>query len=340
MYSFKNDYSEGAHPRLLQALIDSNLEQLDGYGEDRYSKLAKGLIRDQIGMSDSHIYFISGGTHANLTIIASMLMPYESVISAHSGHINVFEAGAVELCGHKINTIPGFQGKIVPSDIQSILDVHENSPHMVKPKMVYISNSTEMGTIYSKNELENLFRYCKEKDLFLFLDGARLGSALCSHASDVSLADIARNTDIFYIGGTKNGALLGEAIVINNEELKIEFNYHLKQRGGLMAKGRVMGVQFYELFRDGLFYELATHANQMAKKMADHFQTMGYQFLAEPQSNQLFPILPQTLIQKLSQNYLFFTIRKIDESHSAIRLVTSWATSESAVDRFIKDLEL
>lgn len=338
MYSFKNDYSEGCHPRILEKLLATNLGQQDGYGEDAYSSEAKECIKKKIENPNAEIHFVSGGTQANFIVIASALRPHESVICANTGHINVHEAGAVEATGHKMHAVESNDGKLKVEDIQAILDEHTTVPHMVKPRMVYISNATEIGTIYVKSELENLSFYCKKNDLYLFLDGARLGSALCAENNDVTLADLSRLTDVFYIGGTKNGALLGEAIVIINPELTKVLGYHLKQRGALMAKGRILGVQFLELFKDDLFFELANHANSMAMKLSRAIKSNGYSFLTESTSNQIFPILPNSLISELSKKYGFYIWKKIDENTSAIRLVTSWATDEKMVEQFITEL--
>lgn len=334
-YSFKNDYGEGCHPDIINALSNTNLETQDGYGCDKYSKRAKELIKEHLGTPDSDMHFVSGGTQANMIVISSILRPYESVISAVSGHINIHEAGAIEAVGHKINTVSCGEGKLSVKDIETILSQHEEAPHVVKPKMVYISNSTELGTIYKMDELIKLSNFCKKNDLYLYMDGARLGSALCSKDNDISLENLAKLLDIFYIGGTKNGALLGEAIVINNDELKKDFSYNLKQKGALMSKGRVLGLQFATLFENNLFFDLATHANLMAQKIAKTIQKCGFDFLCKPQTNQIFPILPNMLIKKLEKEYSFYVWEKINEDFSAIRIVTSWATKENDVDKFI-----
>ncbi len=337
LYSFKNDYSEGCHPDLLKALSQNNDTQQVGYGEDYYSLEAAKVIREKCGNEDLAVHFVSGGTQANLIIIAAALMPYESVISATSGHIHVHETGAVEATGHKIQTVTTEDGKLRPANIQSILDKFEDE-HTVKPRLVYISNSTEIGSVYNKKEISDLYNFCKSNSLLLFLDGARLGSALTSTSNDLSLADIAALTDVFYIGGTKNGALFGEAIVIKNLELKSHFRFHLKQRGALLAKGRALGIQFHELFKNDLFFELAHHANQMAMKLTAAISAHSYTFLTDPVSNQIFPILPNSLIQELNRSFEFYIWKKINEQHSAIRLVTSWATKEEAVDAFISQI--
>jgi len=337
-YNFKNDYSEGAHPRILQALGKTNLIQEEGYGQDNYCFEAIKVIRQKIENPNADIHFVSGGTQANLIVIASILKPYESVIATASGHIAVHEAGAIEATGHKVNIVETKNGKLNPQNIESVINLHEDE-HMVKPKLVFISNSTETGNIYYKKELEELSSFCKQNNLFLYLDGARLGSALTSEQNDLTLSELSKYLDIFYIGGTKNGALLGEAIVINNEQLKENFRFHLKQKGALLAKGRILGIQFLELFKDDLFFELGKHANSMAAKISKGIEKLNYEFLTKPVSNQIFPILPDKLIEKLSKKYEFYVWSKVNDHNSAIRLVTSWATKEEIVDRFISDIE-
>ncbi len=337
IWNFRNDYSEGCHPDLLDALIRANEGQQESYGDDDYSLQAGSLIRQAVGNPEADVYFVSGGTQANLIIIGSALRPHESVISASTGHIHVHEAGAVETTGHKINTIENPDGKVLIEDIQAVLDEHITIPHMVKPKMVYISNSTEIGTIYTREDLRKLSAYCGERGLYLFCDGARLGSALCAENNDLTLEYLAELTDIFYIGGTKNGAMMAEAIVITNDALKQDFGYFVKQRGGLLAKGRFLGFQFLELFKNGLFFDLARHANAMAMKLAAAIEKLGCSFLTPSTTNQIFPILPTPVIDNLSANYGFYVWKKINAEVSAIRLVTSWATPEMMVDRFIAD---
>jgi len=337
-YSFKNDYSEGAHEQILNALSSINLNQDEGYGKDKYCKEAINLIRKKIQNPKADIHFVFGGTQANLIVISSILKPYESVIAATTGHIAVHEAGAIESTGHKINTIEAKDGKLKVEDIESVLNFHTDE-HMVKPKAIFISNSTEIGSIYSKKELEEISKFCRKNKLYLYLDGARLGSALTSEKNDLTISEIAKLVDVFYIGGTKNGALFGEAIVILNDELKENFRFYLKQKGALLAKGRILGVQFLELFKDDLFFDLAKHANKMASKLARGIKKQNYDFLTEPVSNQIFPILPNNLIEKLNQKYGFYIWCKVDDKNSAIRLVTSWATKEEYVNQFIEDLK-
>lgn len=336
MYSFKNDYSEGAHPQILQALADTNLVQEEGYGEDRYSLNAAELIKQRIGR-EVDIHFIPGGTQTNFTAISAFLRPHEAVISAGTGHICVHETGAVEATGHKIVTVKAEDGKVKASAVREALDFHTDE-HMVRPKLVYISNSTEIGSIYTRLELEDLSRICRENNLYLYMDGARLGSALTSDENDLSLADIAGLVDAFYIGGTKNGALIGEALVICRDELKADFRFYMKQRGAMLAKGRLIGIQFLELFRDELFFDLAKSANRMAEILREGICTAGFGFLTHSPSNQLFPILPNQLIAELEKKYSFYVWSRVDADTAAIRLVTSWATPEEAVREFAQDI--
>jgi threonine aldolase len=337
--SFKNDYSEGCHPRILEALTNTNLEQQNGYGLDDYCVSASNLIRDKCNSPLSKVHFVSGGTQANLLVIAAALKPFESVIAATTGHIYTNEAGAIEATGHKVNTIATEDGKLTVDHITAILDGHQNTPHVVKPKMVYISNATEIGTIYSKDELKSLYNYCNANALYLFMDGARLGSGLMASTSDLSLADVAKYTDVFWLGGTKNGALIGEAIVINNADLQSDFEFHLKQKGAMLSKGRLLGIQFNELLKDDLFFDLAQHANLQATKLKEALVAKGFPFFSETHTNQLFPILPNSTLEKLSENFDFHIWKKMDESTSAIRLITSWATTDIQVQSFVEALK-
>ena len=338
-YSFKNDYSEGCHPRILEALVKYNLVQQNGYGLDDYSQNAAKLILQKINNPKAKVHFVSGGTQANLIVISAFLRPHESVVAAETGHIFTNETGAIEATGHKVHGVETADGKLKPDDIQKILNLHTNIPHQVKQKMVYISNSTEVGTIYSKVELQNLYEFCQEKNLYLFLDGARLGHALTAEPNDLTLEDIAKYTDAFYLGGTKNGALIGEAIVICNENLQDEFGFHLKQKGAMLAKGRLLGIQFQELLKDDLYFELAKSANQKAMEIKRAFEEKGCSFLSETFTNQIFPILTQNQISQLSQNFDFYVWKKIDEEKSAVRLITSWATTDAIVADFINEIK-
>ena len=338
-YSFKNDYAEGAHPRVLETLIQSNLIQQNGYGLDDYSESGEIIIKQKINNPKAKVFLVSGGTQANLIVISAFLRPHESVVSAATGHIFTNESGAIEATGHKVHAIETSTGKITPGDIQKIVDVHQNKPHQVKQKMVYISNSTEVGTIYSKKELVDLYQFCQENNLYLFVDGARLGHALTAETNDLTLEDFGKYTDAFYLGGTKNGALIGEAIIINNESLQEEFGFHLKQKGAMLAKGRLLGIQFQELLKDDLYFDLARHANQEAMKIKEAFKEIGCEFLSETFTNQIFPILNLSQIEKLSVNFDFYVWKKLTEEKSAVRLITSWATSNDIIEKFITEIK-
>lgn len=319
--------------------MEHNLQQEAGYGEDSFTRQAVAVLKQKLGREDLDIHLFAGGTQTNLTTISALLRPHEAVISASTGHICVHETGAIEATGHKIIAVESADGKLRPVDIRRVLDEHGDDEHMVKPKLVYVSNSTEIGTVYSKEELTGLSDFCRVHDLLLFMDGARLGSALCSPVNDLEFSDLPALVDAFYIGGTKNGALIGEALVLCREELKAEFRYIIKQKGALLAKGRLLGIQFRELFRDELFFELARHANKMAAMLTTGISQLGGHFLTDSPSNQIFPILPNGVIHELETKYAFYRWAPVDEEHSAIRLVTSWATPEAAVNGFLTDLQ-
>ena len=337
MYSFNNDYSEIAHPKIIELLYKYQAEQNIGYGLDYHSKQAKELIKKHFTM-DVEIHFLIGGTSANKIVIDHLLRPYEAVIAVDSGHINTNETGAIEASGHKIITTTGIDGKITASEIKEIVARHQ-SEHMVIPKLVYISNSTEVGTIYSKEELTNIWKVCQELNLYLFLDGARLGAALTSKDNDLTLDDIARLTDVFYIGGTKNGAMLGEAVVITNPKLRPNFRHSVKRNGGLLAKGFLTGIQFEALFTDNLFFDLATHANQAAQILTEGLKKSNINFTSPPQTILLCVALDNVVICKLQEKYLFEVWMK-NEKDSIIRLVTSWATDYKKCQEFIEDLHM
>ncbi|MBL1220960.1 aminotransferase class V-fold PLP-dependent enzyme [Chryseobacterium sp. L7] len=339
-FSFRNDYSEGCHPNILQALVKYNLDQQAGYGEDEYSLQAKKLIKEKIKNPESEVYLVSGGTQANLIVISSILRPYQCAISAAPGHILNNETGAIEATGHKILSIETEDGKLRPSDIIPVLEGHSNVPHQVMPKLVYISNSTELGTVYLADELKELSDFCRQKGLYLFMDGARLGHGLTSEISDLTLEKVAELTDIFYLGGTKNGALIGEAIVINNKDLQPDFAFNIKQKGALLAKGRLLGIQFMELMTNDLYFELARHANIQAMKIKNAMKERGVQFLSDTYTNQIFPIISNELIEILSEKFEFYVWKKMDEKSSAIRLITSWNTGDEAVNNFIYTIKM
>lgn len=336
-FSFLDDYSELGHPNIIDAMREAALESNATYGLDKYSHSAKRMIREQIGM-DADIHFVAGGTLANLLCLGAILRPYESIISCDSGHINVHEAGAIEATGHKINAVKNSNGKLCVQDIKAVLDEHQPD-HCALPRCVFISQATELGSLYSKEELFSISDFCHQKGLYLYLDGARLGSALTAQNNDISLEDIAKSVDVFYIGGTKNGAPLGEAVVIPNDRLKENFRYSMKQRGAMLAKGSVLGVIFATLFKDGLYWDLAKHANIMAQHLVEHLREAGISFKATPQTNQIFPILPEKTVSKLEEKFLFYRWEKAPNDQTVIRLVTSWATrpeSVSALGQFLR----
>lgn len=333
-YRFFNDYSEGAHPRILELMAASNLDQEEGYGNDSLSRQAEARIRQLMDCPTVAVHFVSGGTQANRIALAALLKPYESVVAAETAHISVHEAGAIESTGHKVNTVRTTDGKLTPAQVQSVIDQHTDE-HMVKPKVVFVSNSTEVGTVYSRAELAALSQLCRQKGLYLYLDGARLGSALTCRGSDLSLAEVGRLVDVFYIGGTKNGALLGEAIVLCRPELQPDYRFHVKQHGGLLAKGRLLGVQFLGLFTDDLFFDLARHANLMAERLSQGLADQGFGFLTPAATNQIFPIFPMGLIEALQKDYGFYVWAPADAGHGVVRLVTSWATPPAKVDEFL-----
>jgi threonine aldolase len=342
MIYFNNDYCEGAHPKVLEKLIATNLEQTVGYGEDPYCFKAAQMIKEKCRRSDVEVHFLVGGTQTNLTLISAVLRPHQGVVTANTGHINVHESGAIESTGHKVLALPSLDGKLTAAQIQQVYDDHyhdENYEHTVQPKLVYISNPTEIGTIYSQAELTALHETCRNNDLILYLDGARLGYALCAQDNDLDLPAIAQLCDAFYIGATKIGALFGEALVICNQRLKTDFRYIIKQKGGMLAKGRLLGVQFIALFEDDLYFDMASHANQMAMLIKAACSQKGYGFLIPSTTNQQFPILPNEVLEKLKEDYVFSFWQEIDDHTSAVRFCTSWATQLNNVQQLIADIE-
>lgn len=338
MISFKNDYSEGALPEILQALCDTNLEQTVGYGCDDYCKAAQESIRTAIGKPDASVHFLVGGTQTNQTCICAFLRPHEAVIGVETAHINVHETGAIEATGHKVLTTPGDNGKITADGIRAIVARHTDE-HMVKPKMVYLSDSTELGTIYTRQELTEISSCCKELGLYLYLDGARLGSALTASGNNLTLPDLAALTDAFSIGGTKNGALFGEAVVLLHPNLKDEFRYLIKQHGGMLAKGRLLGLQFLTLFTNDLFFSAAAHANAMAMQIRQGFTDCGVSFLTDSVTNQQFPILFEDEIAQLEKNFLFERSQSMDDTSTAVRFCTSWATKEEHIQLLLEAIQ-
>lgn len=341
MIHFNCDYSEGAHPLILEKLAQTNLEQLPGYGQDTYCQQAAARIKQLCLAPEAEVHFFAGGTQTNLTVLAALLRPYQCVISTDLGHINVHEAGAIETTGHRIQTVPHQQGKLTAEQVAQVCKAHwqdDNPEFAPQPKVVYISFSTELGTLYSKQELHALRRVCDEHNLFLFMDGARLGYGLAAPGNDVTWADIAACCDAFYIGGTKLGALLGEAVVLVNPKIQKDFRYYMKQRGAILAKGRILGIQFLTLLQDDLYLSLAAHANRMAAQIKQACQTLNLPFLCDSPTNQQFPIVPNTLLKALEETYVFAHIHPVGTDKTAIRICTSWATTQTDVDQLLADL--
>lgn len=341
MILFNSDYTEGAHPRLMERLMETNLEQTVGYGEDAYCEEAREAIRRVCEAPNADVHFLVGGTQTNFTVISLALRSYQGVICADTGHINVHETGAVEATGHKVLALPGTDGKITAEQVKEAYALHwsdESREHIVQPKMVYISHPTELGTLYTKTELQALHDVCKECGLYLFLDGARLGYGLMAPGTDVTLPDIAALCDVFYIGGTKVGALFGEAVVICNPELKNDFRYGIKQHGGMLAKGRLLGVQFLELFKDGLYFEIAKHAIDMSMLLKNELTKKGYHFYMDSVTNQQFIIIDDKKLEEIRKKYGVTYQIRCDDTHSVIRLCTSWATREEDVKALLEDM--
>lgn len=342
MIYFNNDYSEGCHEQVLKKLIATNMDQTYGYGEDEYCREASDRIRKLCSKEDLAVHFLVGGTQANLTVISAALRPHQGVLGAISAHINVHETGAVEATGHKVLWLPSDNGKITARQIDQTVKSHWADgafEHMTQPKMVYISNPTELGTLYSLRELEEISEVCRKNKLYLFLDGARLGYGLAAQGNDVTLADLARLCDVFYIGGTKVGALFGEAVVISNPALAEDFRYIIKQHGGMLAKGRLLGVQFSALMENDLYFKISAYADRLADKIRDTLRELSVNFLVEGNTNQIFPILQDDLLDELSKKYAFTEQQRIDENHRAVRFCTSWATKEENVDALCEDLK-
>ena len=333
-YSFTDDYSEGAHPALLKALIASNESQETGYGHDTYSDLARQRIRFHLGRDDVGIFFVPSGTSANAISTAACLRPHEAVIAASSGHIVTRETGAVEAGGHKIINVEPRNGKLTPESIERALEDNWHFPHMAKPRLVYISNATEFGTIYTRRELAAIKLVCEKRGLILFLDGARIGAALTSKSNDMTLQDVMELTDIFWIGGTKNGALLGEAVVVKDAQLATDFEFYVKQHGSLLAKGRIIGAQFAELFKENLYFDLARGANLAAESLSRGISKAGYSVHAVTETNQVFAVLPLGLIKMLQKHFTFYVWEKWGDDEAIIRLLTTWATDSTQVEIF------
>lgn len=342
MIYFNNDYSEGCHPKVLEALTRTNLEQTPGYGEDAYCRRAADKIRALCCREDLAVHFLVGGTQANLTVIDAALRPHQAALCAVTGHINAHETGAVEATGHKILTVPTTDGKITADQVAAVVRAHwadSSHEHLAQPKLVYISNPTELGTLYTRAELEELSAACRELGLYLFMDGARLGYGLMAKGNDLTLPDIARLCDVFYIGGTKVGALFGEAVVFSNPVLAEDFRYLIKQHGGMLAKGRLLGVQFDTLFTDDLYFTISARADQLADCLRETLEKLNVPFLVPGVTNQLFPILPDEILDSLSKDYCFTEQERVDQSHRAVRFCTSWATKDENVENLCRSLE-
>ena len=342
MIRFESDYLEGALPEVMRALNETNYVQTPGYGEDEYCAAAAAKIREKCAAPEAAVHFLIGGTQVNFTFIAAALRPHQAAIAAASGHIAVHESGSVEATGHKVVALPcGVDGKISAAQVRECVEAHwadSTHEHQPQPKLVYISQPTENGTIYSLAELEALSAVCREKGLIFFVDGARLGTALVCPGADASLADLARLADAFYIGGTKLGALFGEALVITNPALNRDFRYIEKQRGGMLAKGRLLGVQFGALMTDGLYERTARREVELAWKLRRAFEEKGWPLYCDSPTNQQFPIVPDAALEKLAEKYTFSDWARIDETHRAVRFCTSWATKEEDVSALIKDI--
>lgn len=343
MIRFECDYTEGAHPRIMEALMRTNMEQTKGYGEDEHCEHARELIREKCGSADADVHFLVGGTQTNMTVIAAALRPHQGVICAESGHINVHETGAVEATGHKVLALPSADGKITAVQIKALCEEHfqdDSFEHMVQPGMVYISNPTENGTLYNKKELQAISEACKAYGIPLFLDGARLGYGLMAEGNDITLQDLAQYCDVFYIGGTKVGALFGEAVVITNNALKKDFRYYIKQKGGMLAKGRLLGIQFEELFRDELYMEISAHADRLAMKIKKAFEEKNIPFAYDSVTNQQFPILTYEMAMTLAKKYSFsMNEAELKKGPAKVRFCTSWATKEENVEELVSDIQ-
>lgn len=331
------DYNEGAHPKVLERIIQTNDTQEFGYGNDNYSIQAKKLIQKTINHPDAVIHFMVSGTPTNVAFISHVLKPYEAVIGPHTAHINVHETGAVEARGHKVMEIMSDDGKIRPNEVEDVVKALAREPesHVVEPKIVYITIPTEIGTMYTKKELVDMYNKCKELGLYLYVDGARLGYGLTSEGNDLDLKTIANNCDAFYIGGTKCGALCGEALILMNDYFKPHFVHSVKQAGQLLAKGRLLGAQFLALFEDNLYFDICRNANRLAIKVRNALEAKGIKFTIDSKTNQQFAILPNTFVEALKYEFAFEYNYVVDDEHTCYRICTSWATKEENIDRLI-----
>jgi threonine aldolase len=341
MIRFESDYLEGAVPEIMARLNETNYEQTPGYGEDAFCDEARGLIKAACSAPDAAVHFLVGGTQTNTTVIAACLRPHQGVVAASTGHIGVHETGAIEATGHKVLTIPSADGKISAGEIAALADAHwsdDTHEHQVQPAMVYISQPTENGTVYTLPELEQISAVCRDRGLILYLDGARLGCALVCEGNMPGLPDIARLCDVFYIGGTKHGALFGEAVVITNDAIKKDFRYIIKQRGGMFAKGRLLGIQFGALFTDGTYLRYARREVELAMKLRRAFEEKGFELYYDSPTNQQFPVIPDEMLKKLSEKYSYSVWAHLPDGRTAVRFCTSWATREEDADELIADI--
>ena len=341
MLAFNNDYSHGAHPAVLQALVDTNMEPQPGYGTDAHTERAKQLIREACQAPDADVFFLVGGTQANATVIDMLLAPYEGVVAAETGHVACHEAGAIEFGGHKVLTIPGYEGKMHAEDLENYIQVfyeNESYEHTVFPGAVYVSLSTEYGTLYSKAELAAIHSVCQRREIPLFVDGARLAYALAADECDITLPELAQLCDVFYIGGTKCGALCGEAVVFTHGNMPKQFVTMVKRRGAMIAKGRLNALQFDALFTDGLYEKICAPAVKLAIKLRDGLKAKGYRFALESPPNQQFIIVENSRLPELQSKVVYSFIEKYDAEHTVIRLATSWATTEEQVDELLSIL--
>lgn len=341
MIRFNNDYNHGAHPSILEALTATNDISYGGYGMDPLCEKATEEIKKYLDCPEASIHYLIGGTQANFTVIAAALRPYQSVIAADTGHIHVHETGAVENTGHKIQALPSKDGKITAEQIAEQAELYSTSgikEHITQPKFVYLSYPTEYGTLYSLSELEAIHTVCKKYGLYLFIDGARLGYGLGAPASDVTIQDIARLTDAFYIGGTKCGTLFGEAVVITNPVLNVDFRSYIKQNGAMLAKGWLLGLQFYTLFKDGLYFEITKNAVKYALQIKEAFAAKGIPSFIDSPTNQQFVVVENSIMNKLAEKYVFEYDHKVDDTHNCIRFCTSWSTKEEEIEALIADI--
>ena len=343
MLLFHNDYNQLCHPAILEKLQANMGRPTAGYGTDEICANAANLIRMSCGDDTLDVHFLVGGTQTNLTVIDACLRPHQGVISADTGHIHVHETGAVEATGHKVLAVPTKDGKLDAATVDRMVIDHyrdEAAEHIVQPKVVYISNPTELGTIYSKKELMDLYAVCQKHGLYLFMDGARLGYGLTAPGNDLTIADVAAYTDVFYVGGTKVGAMFGEAVVISEPSIAADFRYLIKQHGGMLAKGWLLGLQFEALFENGLYFEIAAHANRMADKLRKCLAELGYSLYIEGVTNQVFPVLPEKVLAKLDGLATYSTQAQVDAEHRAVRFCTSWATTEADIQALCALLEV